>query len=80
MNCSFLCSKNCGILLSKLKMTDEEITKAMLSMDEKDELSKDMVEQVKHSTLAAIYSFKHCFMVSCVLIILHASIAQAMLV
>ena len=27
-------------------MTDEEITKAILSVDENDELSKDMVEQV----------------------------------
>ena len=27
-------------------MTDEEITKAILSVDEDDELSKDMVEQV----------------------------------
>ena len=38
--------QNCGILLSKLKMTDEEITKAILSVDENDELSKDMIEQV----------------------------------
>jgi hypothetical protein len=28
-------------------MTDEEITRAILSMDEKDDLSKDMVEQVR---------------------------------
>jgi len=27
-------------------MTDEEITKAILSVDENDELSKDMIEQV----------------------------------
>ena len=38
--------QNCGILLTKLKMTDEEITAAILSVDENDELSKDMVEQV----------------------------------
>lgn len=39
-------AQNCGILLSKLKMTDEEITKAILSVDENDELSKDMIEQL----------------------------------
>ncbi|RMX61131.1 hypothetical protein pdam_00016690 [Pocillopora damicornis] len=39
-------AQNCGILLSKLKMTDEEITKAILSVDANDELSKDMVEQL----------------------------------
>ena len=38
--------QNCGILLTKLKMTDEEITAAILSVDENDELSKDMIEQV----------------------------------
>ncbi|XP_078350098.1 disheveled-associated activator of morphogenesis 2-like [Oculina patagonica] len=39
-------AQNCGILLTKLKMTDEEITTAILSVDENDELSKDMVEQL----------------------------------
>ena len=29
-------------------MTDEEITRAILSVDENDELSKDMIEQVMH--------------------------------
>lgn len=39
-------AQNCGILLTKLKMTDEEITRAILSVDENDELSKDMIEQL----------------------------------
>lgn len=39
-------AQNCGILLTKLKMTDEEITSAILSVDENDELSKDMIEQL----------------------------------
>ena len=43
---SWVFLQNCGILLTKLKMTDEEITSAILSVDENDELSKDMIEQV----------------------------------
>lgn len=39
-------SQNCIILLSKLKLTNEEIAKAVLNVDEGEDLPKDMVEQV----------------------------------
>ncbi|MEQ2308153.1 Disheveled-associated activator of morphogenesis 1, partial [Ameca splendens] len=37
---------NCNILLSRLKMTNEEISQAVLSMDDQEELPKDMLEQL----------------------------------
>ncbi|XP_010780068.1 disheveled-associated activator of morphogenesis 2 isoform X1 [Notothenia coriiceps] len=39
-------AQNCVILLSKLKMSNEEIKRAILEMDEREELSKDMLEQL----------------------------------
>ncbi|XP_022826433.1 disheveled-associated activator of morphogenesis 1 isoform X3 [Spodoptera litura] len=39
-------AQNCTILLSKLKMTDEEICRAILRMDSGEQLPIDMVEQL----------------------------------
>uniref|UniRef100_A0A8C2FWC3 Dishevelled associated activator of morphogenesis 2 n=1 Tax=Cyprinus carpio TaxID=7962 RepID=A0A8C2FWC3_CYPCA len=39
-------AQNCVILLSKLKMSNEEIKRAILEMDEREELAKDMLEQL----------------------------------
>lgn len=39
-------AQNCTILLSKLKLSDEEITKVIMSMDSRDEVPPDMVEQL----------------------------------
>ncbi|XP_061390121.1 disheveled-associated activator of morphogenesis 1 [Musca vetustissima] len=46
-------AQNCTILLSKLKMTDEEISKAILSMDCNEQLALDMVEQLLKFTPSA---------------------------
>lgn len=39
-------AQNCTILLSKLKMTNTELTTAILNMDAREELPKDMLEQL----------------------------------
>lgn len=40
-------AQNCTILLSKLKMTNSELSRAILSVDSQEELPKDMCEQVR---------------------------------
>ncbi|KAH8366596.1 hypothetical protein KR084_005605 [Drosophila pseudotakahashii] len=46
-------AQNCTILLSKLKMSDMEISKAILSMDSNEQLQLDMVEQLLKFTPSA---------------------------
>ena len=40
-------AQNCTILLSKLKMTNNELLQAVLSVDSQEEIPKDMCEQVR---------------------------------
>lgn len=39
-------AQNCNILLSRLKLSNEEIKKAIMTMDEQEDLPKDMLEQL----------------------------------
>ena len=39
-------AQNCTILLSKMKMSEREIRKVIMTMDDGNKLSKDVVEQM----------------------------------
>ena len=39
-------AQNCTILLTRLKISDKEIRQVVMTVDEDNSLSKDMVEQV----------------------------------
>lgn len=39
-------AQNCNILLSKMKLSNEEITKAVMTMDTAESIPKDMLEQI----------------------------------
>ncbi|XP_018583237.1 disheveled-associated activator of morphogenesis 1 isoform X2 [Scleropages formosus] len=39
-------AQNCNILLSRLKLSNEEIKRAIMTMDEQEDLPKDMLEQL----------------------------------
>lgn len=50
-------AQNCTILLSKLKLTNDELATAILNMDEQEDLPKDMLEQVNKSLNSASHDF-----------------------
>ena len=40
-------AQNCSILLTKLKLSNTEIRRAIITMDTENKIGKDMLEQVK---------------------------------
>ena len=58
-------AQNCTILLSKLKLTNAELAQAIMNVDPREDLPKDMVEQVMMGMKTAIK----------MIIIVHTSIA-----
>ena len=51
--------QNCTILLSRLKLTNRELRRIVLTMDRDDHLPKDMVEQVNGHTHTHTHSHTH---------------------
>lgn len=47
-------AQNCTIMLSKLKMTNEELKRAIMSVDSQDDIPKDMCEQVSLSSFSSL--------------------------
>ena len=43
--------QNCAILLSKLRMRNSELRSVVMSVDQHEQLSKDMLEQVSHNQI-----------------------------
>uniref|UniRef100_M3YQK4 Dishevelled associated activator of morphogenesis 2 n=1 Tax=Mustela putorius furo TaxID=9669 RepID=M3YQK4_MUSPF len=52
-------AQNCIILLSKLKLSNEEIRQAILKMDEQEDLAKDMLEQLIFFLPGCSWDFLH---------------------
>ena len=50
-------AQNCTILLSKLKMTNQELSKAILAVDGQEDIPKDMCEQVHNDVILPASDF-----------------------
>ena len=53
-------AQNCTILLSKLKMTNQELAAAILNVDSQEDLPKDMCEQVSRNAIFSEATFSAC--------------------